>query len=91
MRQIRERAFAKLNLTLDVLEKRPDGYHEMETVMQSVGLYDEVDITISDGLGIEVDISREDLPKGIHNLAGKAAQEFLSYVNRPDIGVKVHN
>ena len=90
MRQIREMAFAKLNLTLDVLDKRPDGYHEMETVMQSVGLCDEVDITITDGPGIEVDISREDLPKGIHNLAGKAAQEFLSYVNRPDIGVKVY-
>ncbi len=87
---ITERAFAKLNLTLDVLGKRPDGYHNMETVMQTVDLWDEVDITIKDVPGIEVDISRDDLPKGLHNLAGKAAKIFLSYVNRPDVGVSIY-
>lgn len=36
------RAFAKVNLTLDVLKKRADGYHELSTVMQTIDLYDEL-------------------------------------------------
>lgn len=83
-------AFAKLNLTLDVLGKRADGYHEMDMVMQSVSLFDEVYITISDTPGIKVDINRDDLPKDLHNIAGKAARAFLDYVNLSDVGVKVY-
>lgn len=90
MDSVRERAFAKLNFTLDVVGKRPDGYHDMETVMQAVGLWDEVDITLKGEPGIEVDISWDDLPKDLHNLAGKAAREYLNYVNMTDIGVEVY-
>ncbi len=89
MRRVRERAYAKLNLTLDVLRKRPDGYHDMEMVMQTVDLYDTVDITLNDVPGIEVGISRDDLPKNLHNLAGKAAAEFLNFVNE-SVGVSVY-
>lgn len=88
--RILELAPAKLNLTLDVLGKRPDGYHELETVMQSVDLRDEVYITLKDRPGIKVDISRDDLPRDLHNLAGKAAQEFLNYVNLPGQGIEVY-
>lgn len=88
--RILELAPAKLNLTLDVLGKRPDGYHELETVMQSVDLRDEVYITLTERPGIKVDISRDDLPRDLHNLAGKAAQEFLNYVNFPDQGIEVY-
>lgn len=56
--RIREYAPAKLNLTLDVLYRRDDGYHELESVMQSVSLCDVVDISISGEKGIEVDISQ---------------------------------
>ena len=38
-------AYAKLNLTLDILGKRPDGYHEMRMVMQTVSLCDDVTVT----------------------------------------------
>lgn len=89
MRRICERAYAKLNLTLDVLCKRPDGYHDMEMVMQTVDLQDTVDITLKDAPGIEVDISRDDLPRGLHNLAGKAAEAFLDYVNL-SVGISVY-
>lgn len=84
-----ERAYAKLNLTLDVLCKRPDGYHDMKMIMQTVDLFDKVDIILKDTPEIEVDISRDDLPKGLHNLAGKAAESFLSYVNL-SAGVSVY-
>lgn len=91
-RVTRELAFAKLNLTLDVREKRPDGYHNMEMVMQSVSLYDVVDITISDEREkkIEVASNRDDLPTDLHNLAGKAANAFLEYTGRRGIGVSVY-
>ena len=42
MESIRLRAHAKINLTLDVVGKRPDGYHDVEMIMQSVGLWDEI-------------------------------------------------
>ncbi len=42
MEQLTKRAYGKINLALDVLQKRPDGYHELRTVMQTVGIYDEL-------------------------------------------------
>ena len=42
MEQITKKAYAKINLTLDVRHKREDGYHELRTVMQTVSLYDEL-------------------------------------------------
>ena len=42
MNEIKRKAYAKINLTLDVLKKRPDGYHDLRMVMQSVGVYDVV-------------------------------------------------
>ena len=42
MREVRIPAFAKINLRLDILGKRPDGYHELRTIFQSVSLHDEL-------------------------------------------------
>ena len=44
-------AYAKLNLTLDILGKRDDGYHELRMVMQTVSLCDDVTVTLTDGTG----------------------------------------
>lgn len=76
-RRTTQRAFAKLNLSLDVLARRPDGYHDLRSVMQSVDLCDEVDITITDTPKIRVRTDRPDLPTDCENLAGKAAKLFL--------------
>lgn len=89
-RTVCERAYAKLNLTLGVLGKRPDGYHELDMVMQTVSLWDEVTITLTDTPGIEVDINRDDLPGGIDNLAGKAGKIFFREVNIIDKGIRVY-
>lgn len=72
-----ERAFAKLNLTLDVLGRRSDGYHEMLTVMLSVGLFDTVHIRLTDSGEIEAATNLPHLPTGRDNLAGRAAEELL--------------
>lgn len=46
---LQEKAYAKLNLTLDILGKRPDGYHELESVMQTVSLYDLLEMDLHTG------------------------------------------
>ena len=48
MRSISVPAYAKLNLTLDILGKRDDGYHEMKMVMQTISLHDDVTVTLTD-------------------------------------------
>ena len=65
---ITELAPAKLNLTLDVGARRPDGYHEITSVMQSAALYDVVTIEVSKNNGIVVESPGTDLPTGPDNL-----------------------
>ena len=72
------RSFAKINLTLDVLSRRPDGYHDVEMVMQSINLFDlvivdrcERDITLSTNLKY--------LPANDKNIAYKAAALFFQH------------
>lgn len=76
MGQITVTAPAKLNLTLDVLGKRQDGYHEMKMVMQSVSLADELTLTTSQGEGMTLSTNLGFLPVDGRNLAVKAAQEL---------------
>lgn len=64
---------AKLNLTLDVLGKREDGYHEMKMVMQSVSLGDELTLTVEPGEGIALSTNLGFLPLDSRNLAAAAA------------------
>lgn len=66
------RAFAKVNLTLDVLKKRADGYHELSTVMQTIDLYDELYADFShEDIAVTADF---DLPEG--SVAYRAAHEY---------------
>lgn len=72
------RSYAKINLTLDVLNKRDDGYHNVEMIMQTVSLYDMVlvDKTASD---ISISTNLRFLPNNNKNIAYKAADEFFRY------------
>src|SRR5512135_3345360 len=76
MKTITLRSPAKINLSLSVLGKRPDGYHEVEMLMQMVGLYDEVTVSVV-GTGIRVNCDTDTVPSGEGNIAWKAAQEIL--------------
>jgi 4-diphosphocytidyl-2-C-methyl-D-erythritol kinase len=71
---IKLRAYAKLNLSLKIIGKRPDGYHDIDSLMQSVSLHDEVDLKAVES-GIKVKCS---IPGIENNTAQKAAELFLS-------------
>ena len=76
VRSINIPAYAKLNLTLDILGKRPDGYHEMKMVMQTISLHDDVTVALTDGKGITCRVDGAALPCDERNLAVKAARAF---------------
>ena len=77
---MRLRAMAKINLALDVLGKRPDGYHDVRMIMQTISMYDALDIQIKKESGIELSTNLPYVPADSRNLAYKAAdllmQEF---------------
>ncbi|MCZ6469046.1 MAG: 4-(cytidine 5'-diphospho)-2-C-methyl-D-erythritol kinase, partial [Candidatus Dadabacteria bacterium] len=75
---------AKINLTLEVLGARTDGYHEIRSIIQPIDLFDEVSIDVEEGEGIEIESSGVSIPTGKDNLAWRAAELFLqkSGINR---------
>ena len=75
------KAPAKINLTLDIVGKRPDGYHDVAMVMQTVSLYDTVDVEFADGEGDSVAVTcpaYPDVPCDERNIAVKAARAFYA-------------
>ena len=72
---IAEKAYAKINLTLSVGEKREDGYHEIDSVMHSISLCDEV--TLTEAGGISLSIKEGLAPGGKANLMWEAAELFF--------------
>ncbi len=82
-------AHAKLNLTLDVLGKLPNGYHELKMVMQSISLHDRISIETGTDGGIEVRSNRRGLPCDEHNLAHRAARAFYAATGIADSGVTI--
>ena len=89
MMGITELAPAKLNLTLDVGARRPDGYHDITSIMQSAALYDVVALDFSEADGIAIECPGTDLPTGPDNLAWKAADVFFQETNIPRTGISV--
>ena len=72
MKQLRLNAYAKINLTLDVLGDRPDGYHDIETVLHTVELHDSI-ILREDGEGITLRCASPDVPPETQNIVHRAA------------------
>jgi len=66
----------KINLRLDILGKRPDGYHDIRTVFQKITLGDELSISTAKS-GIEVECSHPEIPDNKGNLAFTAARTLL--------------
>ncbi|MEJ2641957.1 MAG: 4-(cytidine 5'-diphospho)-2-C-methyl-D-erythritol kinase [Desulfosarcinaceae bacterium] len=73
---------AKINLYLRVLSRRPDGYHEIESLFCPVGLYDRLQLTPDDGISISCDAAH--VPSDEHNLAHRAAICFFEALERTE-------
>src|SRR5208283_4141873 len=78
----------KVNLLLNILSKRPDGYHELETVMHPVAVFDRLTFERG-GCGVELTCSEPGLPTDSRNLAHRAASAFL-LAARVSEGVRLH-
>ncbi len=89
MRHGFEKAYAKLNLTLDVVAKRPDGYHDLEMIMQSVSLHDSVSVRIGCGEGISLVSNLGYIPTDERNIAVKAAVAFFEATGIKNDGVAI--
>jgi len=83
VRTIEVKAPAKINLTLDVLGKREDGYHDLRMVMQSVSLCDTLTLADGGGEGVRVSSNLDFLPCDERNLAAAAALAFWRALNIP--------
>ena len=88
MKQIELKALAKINLGLDVLGRRENGYHDVRMIMQSVYLYDDVVIVRKDLPGIEVETNLHFLPTDENNIAYKAAAMLMEEFKLPG-GVRI--
>src|SRR4030042_3076591 len=84
MRQVRILSPAKINLFLEVRGKRPDGYHEIRTLMQVVDLWDEIFLKERES-GIELQVTglAATVPRGEDNLVHRAARLLLQEMGTP--------
>ncbi len=71
------KAYGKINLALDVLRKREDGYHDVRMIMQTVGIYDQVDLRRRETPGITVETNLSYLPVNENNLVYQAASLLM--------------
>ena len=78
---VNERAYGKINLGLDVLRRRPDGYHELKMIMQTVDIYDDLTFQKRKESGIALRIEGADLSAGTDNLICRAAALLLQEKN----------
>ena len=77
MDKIQLKALAKINLVLDVLRRREDGYHEVKMIMQTIGLHDDLEIRKTKTPGIQVKTNLYYLPTNEPNLVYKAAKLLM--------------
>ena len=92
MTTLYEGAFAKLNLTLDVLRKREDGYHDIKSIMQTISIRDDVEIDVGTGKPWSLECTAEGIPTDETNLAWKAAKIYCDEMKKdPDgLAIRIH-
>ncbi len=83
------RAPAKINLSLQILARRPDGYHDLDTVMQKLDLADLLTIAVTDKPGIMLRCPDSGLPADHTNIVWKAAETFLAVCRIKKKGVAI--
>lgn len=89
MTTLYEGAFAKINLTLDVLGKRDDGYHDLKSIMQTISIRDDIEIDVGTGKPWTLECSKEGIPTDARNLAWKAAKIYCARTGKDPNGLAI--
>lgn len=89
MTTLYEGAYAKINLTLDVLGKREDGYHDLKSVMQTISVRDDIEIDIGTGKEWKLTCDLPGVPQDERNLAWKAANVFFDALGKDPDGIEI--
>lgn len=89
MEKLVKKAYGKINLGLDVLRRRPDGYHDVKMIMQTVDIYDELTFVKRDDDKIVITTDKAELPCDENNLIYKAAMRIFEYKGSKK-GVSIH-
>jgi len=89
MTTLYEGAYAKLNLTLDVLGRRDDGYHDLKSVMQTISIRDDIEIDLGTGKPWVLKCSMDGIPTDERNLAWKAAKLYLDTIKTDPDGLEI--
>ena len=89
METLYEGAYAKVNLTLDVLDKREDGYHDLKSVMQTLSIRDDIEIDVGTGKPWKLLCSKDGIPTDERNLAWKAAKVYCDALNKDPNGLEI--
>ncbi len=85
---VKVRAPAKINLWLEIVGKRADGYHDLSSLMLPIGVYDDLELRLQ-GEGISMECSHPDVPADAGNLAWRAAESYFARVPGPRTGVHI--
>ncbi len=90
--ELKEKAFAKINLSIDITSKMENGYHAMRMIMQSITLCDELTLSCEHGEGIIISTNLKYLPNDGRNIAARAAKAFFEHTGisgyKTDIEIK---
>ena len=89
MTTLYEGAYAKINLTLDVLGKREDGYHDLKSVMQTLSIRDDIEIDVGTGKPWRILCDKEGIPCDETNLAWKAAEVYCDTMGKDPKGLEI--
>lgn len=87
--KITVKAYAKINLMLDILSRLDNGYHDLFMIMQSVGIYDTVEVEKNESGLISITCDEPDIPTDEKNVAYKAAVEFFKYTGIKNTGIAI--
>lgn len=87
--EIKVKAYAKINLLLDIINRRTDGYHDLFMIMQSIGLYDTVTVRETKSKKITITCNIDDIPLDEKNIAHKAASAFYKETKIKNKGINI--
>lgn len=89
MTSVNEKAYAKINISLDVTGKRPDGYHDMLMVMQTIILCDDITVALTPGEASRAECNLRFVPCDERNLAVRAANAFFAHCGIENMGAHI--